>query len=310
MTPLASALEDYLVARRALGFKLRRDGLLLPDFIAFLDQTGHEYITAAAAVAWATQPINAKPGWWTDRLMVVRGFAKYLQTLDSRHEVPSLELLPHRRTRSMPYIYDSGEISSLLVAAGALTGPLRVATYRTLIGLLAATGLRTGEAIALDRTDVDLHRGVLVVRKTKFGKTREVPLHPTATHALADYARLRDQLSPRRREPSFLVSGVGRRLIYQNVHETFLRLVYLAGIAARRPRRPGIHDLRHTFAVRTVEAWYRAGLDVERQLPLLSTYLGHVSIATTYWYLSAVPELLGAATARLERVLMKTEARA
>jgi integrase/recombinase XerD len=260
-------------------------------------------VTSAAAVAWASQPTNAHPAWWTARLVLVRGFAKYLQTIDPRHEVPPLELLPHRRRRSTPYVYDSDEISALLIAAEVLTGSFRVATYRTLIGLLAVTGLRTGEAIALDKADVDLHRGVLIVRKTKFGKTREVPLHPTTTQALAEYARLRDGLAPPRRTPSFFASTVGKRLIYQNVHQTFLRIVYAAGVADRRPRRPRIHDLRHTFAVRTVEGWHRAGLDVERQLPLLSTYLGHVSVATTYWYLSAVPELLGAATARLERAL-------
>jgi integrase/recombinase XerD len=299
---LSRALDDYLATRRALGFKLRRDGLLLPDFVAFLTKNGYRHVTAAAAVTWASQPTDADPAWWTARLILVRGFAKYLQTLDSRHQVPPLELLPHRRMRSIPYVYESSEISALLTATEVLTGPLRVATYRTLIGLLAVTGLRTGEAIALDKTDVDLHRGVLVVRKSKFGKTREVPLHQTTTQELLHYARLRDRLAPSRGASSFFVSAVGKRLIYNNVHYTFLRLVYAAGIADRRPRRPRIHDLRHTFAVQTVVGWHRAGLDVERQLPLLSTYLGHVSVATTYWYLSAVPELLGAAAARLERL--------
>ena len=301
---LAVALDNYLATRRALGFELRRAGLLLPDFVAFLKKIRQRHVTAAAAVTWASQPANAHPAWWTARLVLVRGFAKYLQTLDPRHQVPPLELLPHRRTRSMPYIYEDSEIAALLAATDVLTGPLRAATYRTLIGLLAVTGLRTGEAIALDKPDVDLRGGVLVVRNSKFGKTREVPLHQTTTRALVDYARLRDRLVPRR-PSSFFVSTVGKRLIYQNVHETFLRLVYVAGIADRRPRRPRIHDLRHTFAVKTVVGWHRACLDVERQLPLLSTYLGHVSVATTYWYLSAVPELLGAAAARLDRALKK-----
>lgn len=303
MTPLDRALQDYLATRRALGFKLRRAGLLLPDFVRFLAHTGREVVTAGAAVAWARQPSQARPAWWSARLGEVRGFAKYLQTLDPRHEIPSPQLLPHRRLRATPYVYDPTEIAALLRAAEVLTSPLRVATHRTLLGLLAVTGLRTGEAIRLDRTDVDLRHGLLLIRHTKFGKTRQVPLHATTVAALARYARLRDRLAPRRRAPSFLVSTVGKRLIYQNVHETFLRLVYAAGIAERRPRRPRIHDLRHSFAVQTVVAWHRAGLDVERQLPLLATYLGHVSVASTYWYLSAVPELLGAATARLERAL-------
>jgi integrase/recombinase XerD len=301
MTTLARALDDYLATRRALGFKLRRDGLLLPDFVSHLRTIGKRFVTAAAAVAWASQPSTAHPAWWTARLVLVRGFAKYLHTLDPRHEVPALELLPHRRVRTTPYVYDGTEIAALLASVEVLSSPFRVATYRTFLGLLAVTGLRTGEAINLDQPDVDLHRGVLVIRKTKFGKTREVPLHPTTVAALAGYARLRECQGPPPRTPSFFVSTVGKRLIYQNVHQTFLRLVYAAGIAERRPRRPRIHDLRHTFAVQTVVGWYRAGVDVERQLPMLSTYLGHVSVATTYWYLSAVPELLGAATARLER---------
>lgn len=304
MTSLEAALKDYLTTRRAFGFKLARAGMLLPDFVGFLKKNGHQYVTSATAVAWATQPTNAHPAWWTQRLMLVRGFAKYLQTIDRCHQVPPLELLPHRRRRTTPYIYAPAEISALLAATDVLSGPLRIATYRTLVGLLAVTGLRTGEAIALDNADVDFHRDVLIVRKAKFGKTREVPLHATTAQALAEYADVRDRLVRVRAQPrSFFVSTVGKRLIYNNVHQTFLRMIYAAGIAERRPRRPRIHDIRHTFAVRRVEAWHRAGLDVERQLPLLSTYLGHVSVATTYWYLSAVPELLGAAAARLDRAL-------
>jgi integrase/recombinase XerD len=175
-----------------------------------------------------------------------------------------------------------------------------VATYDTFLCLLAVSGLRTGEAIALDDGDVDLRHGILVVRKSKFGKTREVALHPTTTQALARYARERDRLVRRRRTRAFFVSTAGTRLIYQNVHEIFFRLVAIAGLADRPPRRPHIHDLRHTFAVRTVLAWYRAGVDVEARLPTLSTYLGHINPSATYWYLTAVPELLEAATSRLQ----------
>ena len=179
--------------------------------------------------------------------------------------------------------------------------PLRTATYRTLLGLLAVTGMRVGEAIALDDEDFDRRNGVLRLRKTKFGKTREIPVHPTATRALRGYVAERDRLVPRRRTSSFFVSGAKTRLIYQNVHEIFLDLVYAAGLGDRRPRRPRIHDLRHSFAVQTVLRWHRAGEDVEAKLPTLSTYLGHIGPSTTYWYLTAVPELLEAATARLER---------
>jgi integrase/recombinase XerD len=197
-------------------------------------------------------------------------------------------------------VYSAESLTALLAATDVLRGPFRSATYKTLLGLLAVTGMRVGEAIALDDTDVDRRRAVLVIRKTKFGKSREVPLHASTVQALERYRRERDRFASRRRSPSFFVSTAGTRLFYQNVHELFLRLVYAAGLGDRRPR-PTIHDLRHTFAIRTVLDWYRDDLDVEARLPLLSTYLGHIGPSSTYWYLTAVPELLAAATRRLER---------
>jgi len=301
MIALRRELADYLSVRRALGFKLDRDGKLLPDFLAYLAKVGSTHVTSATAVAWASQPRDVHPAWWTSRLVMVRGFAKYLHTLDPRHEVPPLRLLPHRRARTEPYVYSDADIAALLGATETLQSPIRTRTYRTLLALLSVTGLRVGEAIALDEADVDRSRGVLLIRKTKFGKTREVPLHATSVKALAMYARERDRVLPRRRTRSFFVSSSGTRLFYQNVQETFLQLVYAAGLSVRRPRRPRIHDLRHTFAIRTVLDWYRAGVDVEARLPLLSTFLGHVGCSSTYWYLSAVPELLQQATIRLER---------
>lgn len=303
MKPLHRALEDYLATRRALGFKLEREGKLLPGFIDYLVEGGSTTVTTTAAVAWATRPQNAHPAWWASRLSMIRGFAKYLQTLDPRTEVPPLELLPHRRPRSAPYIYSGADIAGLRLAAQTLRSPLKAATYSTLIGLLAVTGLRVSEAIALDDSDVDRRSAVALIRTSKFRKTREVALHRTTVQALARYTRERDRFAPRRKSPSLFVSTVGKRLIYNNVHETFLRLVYAAGLADRRPRRPRIHDLRHTFAIQTVLGWYRAGDDVEAKMPLLSTYLGHIGPSATYWYLSAVPELLEAATVRLERAL-------
>lgn len=301
--PLHRALADYLAMRRALGFKLEREGKLLSGFVDELLERGCSTVTTTAAVAWATQPQNAHPAWWTTRLSIVRGFAKYLQTLNPQTEVPALDLLPHRRPRQAPYVYSTAEIEALQAAAQTLRDPGNGTTYATLIGLLAVTGLRVGEAIALDDDDLDRRRAVLLIRTSKFRKTREVPVHRTTVHALARYIGERDRRAPRRRSASLLVSSVGKRLIYQNVHDTFLRLVYATGLADRRPRRPRIHDLRHTFAIQTVLAWYRAGDDVEAKMPLLSTYLGHVGPSATYWYLSAVPELLQAATTRLERVL-------
>lgn len=303
MKSLDRALHDYLGTRRALGYKLQREGRLLPNFIAYLVDSGSTTVTTTAALAWATQPQGAHPAWWTARLSLVRGFAKYLKTLDPKTEVPPLELLTHRRPRSAPYVYSAADIAQLQWATETLRQPLKTATYRTLIGLLAVTGMRVGEAIALEENDVDLYGAVLLIRTTKFRKTREVPVHRTTAQALSRYAIERDHLARRRKHPSFFVSSAGTRLYYQNVHETFLRIVYAAGLADTRPRRPRIHDLRHSFAIQTVLAWHREGANVEAKMPLLSTYLGHIGPSSTYWYLSAVPELLDAATVRLERAL-------
>jgi integrase/recombinase XerD len=296
---LHRALEDYLRVRRSLGFQLERAGKLLPDFLRYLDERGLSHVTTTAALAWATQPRDAQPAWWSARLLVVRGFAKYLQTVEPRTEVPSPELLPHRRARSKPYVYSTADVTALLSATDTLASPFRMATYKTLLGLLAVTGMRVGEVIALDDGDLQRRRA-LVIRKAKFRKSREIPLHASTVHALDLYRRERDQQVPCRRTASLFVSGHGTRLLYQNVHFTFLRLVYEAGLGERKPR-PTIHDLRHTFAIRTVLGWHRDGLDVEARLPLLSTYLGHIRPSSTYWYLSAVPELLEAATLRLTR---------
>jgi integrase len=273
---------------------------LLQQFVAYLDERGDSFVTTAVAIDWATQPRDAAPGWWTQRLVFVRGFAKYLQTIDPRTEIPALDHLPHHRTRTAPYVYSAEDLAALLSATQTLRSPLKAATYKTLLGLLSVTGMRVGEAVALDECDIDHRRALLVVRKTKFDKSREIPLHASTLQALDRYRRHRDRLAPRQTLPSFFVSTVGSRLIYNNVHETFLRLVYVAGLGKRRPR-PTIHDLRHTFAIQTVLAWYRDGVDVEARISVLSTYLGHVGPSSTYWYLTAVPELLEAATVRLER---------
>lgn len=299
MTRLRRALVDYLKTRRALGFKLTREGRWLPDFVTYLEAQRCSVVTTAMALTWAAAAASARP-----RLGSVRGFAKYLQTIEPRTEVPSLDLLPRERPRSAPHVYSAEDLTALLAATDVLRAPFRATTYKTLLGLLAVTGMRVGEAIALDEADVDRRRAVLVIRKTKFGKSREVPLHTSTLQTLERYRRERDRIVPRRRSPSFFVSAAGTRLFYQNVHELFLRLVYAAGLGSRRPR-PTIHDLRHTFAIRTVLSWYRDELDVEARLPLLSTYLGHIGPSSTYWYLTAVPELLAAATHRLERARVK-----
>lgn len=303
MSDLQGILRDYLALRRSLGFKLEREGRLLPNFVTFVEKSGSRAITVPLALAWAKQPFDARPFWWATRLAMVRGFAGYARTLDSGHEVPPEGLLPTARSRPQPYIYSDGDVSTLMAATRRFTDPFRARTYHTLIGLLASTGMRVGEAIDLDRTDLDSKEGTLTVRDGKFGKSREVPLHPSTLDALKEYVRQRNRRFCRPRSPAFFLSLAGTRLIYRDVHPTFLRLVEWAGLGERKPRRPRIHDLRHSFAVHTLADAYRAGLDVERQVPVLSTYLGHVSPSSTYWYLSAVPELLGVAARRLEKSL-------
>ena len=243
--------------------------------------------------------------WWAGRLTVVRRFAIYLHTLDPTTEMAPTDLLPLRSHRAVPYLYSDGDIVALMTAAEEiLRSPLRVLTYRTLIALLAVTGMRIGEAIRLNRHDLDFETGVLTVRLSKFGKSRELPLQTSTLDALHAYLAQRDQLLQRPTLPSLFISKAGTRLLYCNVHWTFLRLVRHVGLQPRSTAcRPRLHDLCHSFAVRTVIDAYRAESDVGARLPLLSTYLGHVHPANTYWYLSAAPELLALAGKRLERSL-------
>lgn len=301
MTRCSQALDDYLTVRRALGYKLERPGQLLAQFVAYLDQAGADTVTVEHALAWATLPAGGDTGWWAYRLSAVRGFAGWLHTLDPAAEVPPADLLPARRRRATPYLYSDADIAALLAAAATLRFPLQAATCQTLIGLLAVTGLRIGEAIRLDRDDLDLEHGLLTVRNSKFGKSRALPLHPTTVQALRGYLRRADRRRLAASTPALLVSTAGARLGYPNVQATFHKLVRRAGLQPRSSLcRPRLHDLRHTFAVHAILDGYQTGGDVAARLPLLSTWLGHVDPKATYWYLSAAPELLALAGQRLE----------
>lgn len=303
MSALRRDLDNYLAIRRALGYKLARAGILLADFVAHLDANGTDTITTDAALAWATLPPNGASGWWAQRLSVVRSFARHLHAIDPAHEVPPPGLLPGRSHRATPYLYSDADVAALMAAAGGFRSPLRVATFETLVGLLAVTGLRIGEALRLDRDDVDLVDGVLTIRLSKFDKSREVALHTSTVDALAAYTRERDRLCRRPVDRAFFVSTAGTRLLYCNAHLGWLDLVRRAGLKPRSAKcRPRPHDLRHSFAVRTLLGWYRDGDDVQARMPLLSTYLGHVHPGNTYWYLSAAPELLNLVVARLDAV--------
>jgi integrase len=303
VSPLRRALAGYLAVRRSLGYKLARPEKLLVQFITYLEEAGAATITTELAVAWATLPAG-DANWHAQRLSVVRGFAAWLHTIDPAAEVPPAGLIPSRRLRATPFLYSDADITALIAAAASLRCPLRTATYQTLIGLLAVTGMRVGEAIRLDRADLDLAAGVITVRQAKFGKTRLLPLHPSATAALRGYLRLRDRLCPRPRTVAVFISPADTRLLYCNVHATWKLLIASAGLKARSAAcRPRIHDVRHSFAVRALLDAYAAGQDGQARLALLSAYMGHVDPSHTYWYLSAAPELLALAGQRLENHL-------
>jgi len=304
MSRLREAAEDYLAMRRALGFKLTTQGRHLMRFIDYCEAHHARHITTELALAWAMQTSRGSGDevYWSRRLMVVRIFARHLETLDPATEVPPEDVLPHHYRRIAPYLYSPGEITALISAAGRLKPTLRAATWQTLIGLLAVTGMRKSEACDLDRERVDLDTGVLVVANSKFGKSRQVFLHPSTVAALRDYERRRDHWCRSPWTASFFVSTRGTRLDAHNITHTFAGLVVDAGIAAPPGRRrPRLHDLRHVFTVASLLDWYRDGGDVQARLPLLSTWLGHVDPKSTYWYLQAVPELLALAADRLEQ---------
>ena len=306
MTNLAKAAADYVALRRALGFKMVEVSHRLADFVRFARRERASHVTVDLAVRWAKLPATVLPVTWATRLGIVRQFAEYLSTIDRRTEIPPRGLLPGRYQRKAPYLYKDDEIQRLLQAARRMrsaTG-LRAWTYVTLLGLLSVTGMRLSEVLALDRGDVDLREGVLAVRETKCRKQRLVPVHETTGVALLRYARVRDRVHTRPKTDAFLVSEDGLRLNQYSVREIFVRLSRAIGIRTHLGRfrhGPRLHDLRHRLAVTTLVRWYRSGVDVERRLPILSTYLGHTKITDTYWYLEAIPELLRLALTRVER---------
>jgi integrase len=303
MTSLASHLDGYLELRRKLGFKLRLAGGLLHRFVAFSQNKRARFITAKLALEWACQPTDCEPAQWANRLGTVRRFARYVSAIDPRTEIPVQELLPHRYHRKPPYLYRDQEIRRLIQTAQELPAlnDLRAVSNATLLGLLAVTGMRVGEAIALDRMDVDLDRGFLTVRQAKFNKTRLVPIHITTQKKLREYELVRDRCYPHSTSPSFFLSERGTRLTDSTVRRWFIIASYKIGLRAPSDRRgPRIHDMRHHFAHKTILNWYRRGMDVEAHLPELTTFMGHGHVADTYWYISSSPELLKLATQRLE----------
>jgi integrase/recombinase XerD len=294
MSKLREAAEQYLQLRRNLGCKLLDTGRLLQNFLAFAEREGVSHVTTDLALRWAQQPSSVQPATWASRLQVVRRFAIWLSASDRRTEVPPAGLLPGRYVRKRPYIYSDAEIRDLVRTAGQLASAtgLKGRTYSTIFGLLSVTGMRVSEVLALDREDVDLDEGSLRIRRTKFGKSRLVVVHDSTRQVLADYARERDRVVHRPATAAFFLSEGGDRVTGWAARYNFAKVSREVGLRApatdrRHGRGPSLQ-------------WYRTGLDVEREIPKLATYLGHVHVNETYWYLEAVPELLELAARRLE----------
>ena len=299
MSDLLGHVEDYLRLRRALGFKLEREGQILPQFVRYLETAGSATLTSELAIAWARLPQGVLPITWAHRLGAVRGFARYLQTIDPATEVPPRGVFPTSSPRPTPYLWSDEDIRRLLQAARTLSSPLRAATHETLFALIAVTGMRISEALRLGRDAADLDEGVLWIRDAKFQRPRLIPLHPTTIDALRGYVACRQRLCPTPAATTFFVSTTGTALRKDGVQRTFIELTTAIGLRTQT-RRPRVHDLRHSVAVKSLIAWHRAGVNVDAAMPLLSTYLGHVNPAGTYWYLSAAPELMELAAARLD----------
>jgi integrase/recombinase XerD len=300
VTGLEQMVADYLRVRRSLGYKLDHAEYILTRFVDHVQAAdGPQTVTVAQALAFATAPVGASRRWQALRLSAIRCFARWAHTVDPTIEVPPRRLLPARPTRTAPYIYTNAEIGALLDAAARLRPAIRAATYETLIGLMAVTGIRTGEAVGLDIADLDRHTGTLTVTG-KYGKTRKLPLHQTTAEALTQYLDLRDELLPAAHCPALLISTRGNRLRPSVVQHTFRQLRAESGLrAVSTACRPRLHDLRHTFAVSTMLDAYTRGADPAAVLPLLATWLGHSEPSDTYWYLTGTAELLAAATERV-----------
>lgn len=297
---LRQALNDYLAMRRSLGYRLQAEGVRLAKFVDFTEEKKASYVTTTLAVKWALQssPALGEPA---KRLTMVRGLAKYLRALDARNEIPARELIPNRLQRVRPYLYSNEEVLNLLEAARCRSRyEMPQGTYYCLFGLLVVSGMRVGEAINLTDQDVDLAGAILTVRGTKFGKSRLVPLHSTTVRVLRGYKDRRDEFLGGRPAGRFFISAAQTPLSHSKINAVFTAARDAVGLRKIAGRFPRLHDFRHRFAVRTLINWYQRGEDVERQLPTLATFLGHVCVASTYWYLTEQPELMALAVGRLD----------
>lgn len=309
---LVEQVQEYLKFRRSCGYQLEAPGKELMLFAHYVEQTGHKgSLTTELAVRWAKLPQNANPRYWATRYDIVRRFAEYRFLFDPATEIPPKGFLGPSKRRLSPHIYSDEEIAAFLQAASQLTPTdgLHPRTYVTLFSLLISTGLRISEVLNLSHKDADLNTGVLTIKETKFRKSRLVPVHPSTLQALRRYSKFRDSSHPGgARSKTFFLSEKGIPLNYRVVLYVFLKLRHKLGWqeATRKPR---IHDFRHTFVVRRLLKWYEEGANLDQKILALSTYLGHVQVTDTYWYLSAVPELLAIVSDKFEKFATKERRR-
>lgn len=302
---MQARIDAYLAERRRLGFSLETAGIMLRSFARFADLSGHRGpLTTTLVVAWVKgEARNATPTSWARRLEVLRPFIEHERRLDPRNELPASSMFGKAHQRRTPHIYTDQEIVALLKAARLLQPQhsIRPATYETMLGLIAATGLRISEALKFRFGDVDIAGQCLTVRMTKFAKSRHVPFDVSVAAALSRYVAIRGHYAPSKPDASFFVGASGQAPSKRQVHWTFQQLRRDANIVARGAYDEArIHDLRHTFICRRVQRWQNEGADIDNAIAALATYVGHAKLSDTYWYLTGIPDLMAAAGDRFE----------
>lgn len=302
MKSLMTSLNEYIKVRRSFGYQLKVSERNLKEFITYLRKKDCEYITVQVALEWATLPKDVKRSYWSRRLSIIRLFAQYRIAEDPRTEVPSSYLLSQQPNRIIPYIYSDKEISQLIEACQSLLSlGLRHHTYFTFFGLMAVTGCRISELISLNRDDLDVKNNWIIIRNSKCNKSRLLPLHQTTMRQLKKYSKIRDHF-PVHDVNAFFLSDRGTRITIWSARDAFIRISKQIGLRGLSDSHgPRIHDIRHSFAVKTLLNWYHKGININKKIMLLSTYLGHKKPTDTYWYITGTPELLSQATNLLEK---------